>query len=186
MGLRSRGYQIETRKCLGGDRKRATGSDDKPYSSNRSAVPACFFGAIDKSGGCAGTPGVAEAVDDRIAAVAAEILRADLDARRRLAALVFGEIEQALDPAHRLRVVARGDRSGNSHLLLDEAVQDVVEHGIGRQRVLVLLVLAQFGGRRAWSRMFVGITSPSGPSAPSGFRGCASATGGTPPSCRGP
>ncbi len=44
--------------------------------------------------------GIAEAVGDRIAAVAAEILQRHLDARRRLPALVFGDVEHALDAHH--------------------------------------------------------------------------------------
>ncbi len=66
--------------------------------------------------------GVAEAVDDRIAPVAAEILRADLDPRRRLAALVLGEIEELFDPLHRLRVITLGNDVGDPHLLLDQPV----------------------------------------------------------------
>ena len=53
--------------------------------------------------------GVAEAVDDRITAVAAEILQRHLDAGRRLPALVFGEIEQPPDLEHDVAVEARGD-----------------------------------------------------------------------------
>src|SRR5215510_7615342 len=44
--------------------------------------------------------GIAEAVDDRIAAVAAEILQRHLDPGRRLPALVFGQMEHALDFHH--------------------------------------------------------------------------------------
>src|SRR5262249_6896434 len=50
--------------------------------------------------------GVAEAVDDRIAAVAAEILERDLDAGRRLPALVFGKVEHALDPHDEVTIEA--------------------------------------------------------------------------------
>src|SRR5208283_5020469 len=92
--------------------------------------------------------GVAEAVDDRVAPVAAEILWPDLDARRRLPALVFGEIEELFDSAHRVRVVALRDDVGDPHLLLDQTVENAVKNGVRRQRILVFLVLAQFRARR--------------------------------------
>jgi len=41
--------------------------------------------------------GIAKLVDDRIAAVAAEILPRDLHAGRGLSALVFSDVEQARD-----------------------------------------------------------------------------------------
>ncbi len=42
----------------------------------------------------------------------------------------------------------RGDDLGHRLLALDQALEDGVEHVVGRQRVLVGLVLAQLGGRR--------------------------------------
>ena len=50
---------------------------------------------------------VPKAVGDRIAPVAAEVLLGDLDARCRLPALVFGDVEQMLDARHRRAVVTR-------------------------------------------------------------------------------
>ena len=44
--------------------------------------------------------------------------------------------------------MAPGDDLDEAHLLLDEAAQNVVQHFVGRQRILVLLPLAQFGGGR--------------------------------------
>src|SRR5215813_6424752 len=64
-------------------------------------------------------PGVAEAVDDRIAAVATEILERDLDAGRRLPALVLGEVEHAGDLHDGLPVEALGDDRGDRLLALD-------------------------------------------------------------------
>ena len=52
---------------------------------------------------------LAELIDDRIAAIAAEIPGRNLHAGRGLAALVLGEIEHALDLADRRLVVAAGD-----------------------------------------------------------------------------
>src|SRR5688500_1332146 len=52
---------------------------------------------------------VAEAVDDRVAAIAPEILPCHLDARRCLTALVFGEVEQPLDLLHGLGLVPSPD-----------------------------------------------------------------------------
>src|SRR3546814_7612123 len=58
-------------------------------------------------------------VGDRIAAVAAEVAGRQLDPRRRLAALIFGEHQQAFDPRHRVAVeaVAR-DHIVDARLLL--------------------------------------------------------------------
>jgi hypothetical protein len=95
--------------------------------------------------------GIAEAVDDRIAAVPAEVLGAALDDRSRLPALALGEIEELLDLPDRLRVVALRDEVDDAHLLHDEPVQDAVGHRIGRQRILVLLVLAQFRAKQRFS-----------------------------------
>ena len=101
--------------------------------------------------------GVAEAVGDRIAAVAAEIPRRDLHARRRLPALVFGEVEQPLDPRHHLgRSKPAATIVGERLLALDQALQDVVEHVVGRQRILVGLVLAQLRRRRLGDDVLAG------------------------------
>src|SRR5499433_3358413 len=93
--------------------------------------------------------GIAEAVDDGVAAVAAEILERHLDAGRRLPALILGEIEHALDLHDRLAVEAVLDDLGDRLFAFDQTFEDLIEHVIGRQRVLVGLVLAQFGGGRA-------------------------------------
>src|SRR5262245_17231963 len=77
-------------------------------------------------------PGVAETVDDRVAAVAAEILQRHLDAGRRLPALVLGEVEHAGDLHDGLAVEAFGDDRGDRLLALDQPFEDGVEHVIGR------------------------------------------------------
>ena len=105
--------------------------------------------------------GIAEAVDDRIAPVAAEILQRHLHARRRLPALVFGEIEHAVDAAAPCRGRSPPRRCRRRLLALDQPLKDRIEHLIGRQRILVLLVLAQLRGRRLgddvlWDHVAVG------------------------------
>src|SRR5262245_43343810 len=92
-----------------------------------------------------GRAGIAEAVDDGIAAVAAEILQRHLDAGRRLPALILGDIEHALDLHDRLAVKAVFDDLGDRLFALDQTFQDLIEHVVGRQRVLIGLVLAQLG-----------------------------------------
>src|SRR5258705_6011423 len=71
--------------------------------------------------------GIAKAIDDRIAPVAAEIPQRHLHARRRLAALVFGKVEHARDPRHCLLVEARIDDRRNGLLALDQPLEDRVE-----------------------------------------------------------
>ena len=129
---------------------------------------------------------IAEAVDDRIAAVAAEILAGHLHAGRGLAALVFGEVEQPLDLLDGLEIVPAGDDLGDAHLALDEAAQDVVEHVVGRQRILVLLVLAQLRGRRLREDVLRDDDAVRPERARRASSGCAGPRGGRPPSCRGP
>ena len=91
-----------------------------------------------------------KAIGDRIAPVAAEIAPGDLDARRRLPPLVFGDIEHVLDALHqRFRMAALHD-FGDRQFLFHQARQNIIQHVIGRQRVLVLLVLAQFRASAAW------------------------------------
>src|SRR5262249_31432092 len=87
--------------------------------------------------------GIAEAVDDGVSAVAAEILQRHLDPRRRLPALVFGKMQYALDLHDRLAVETFGDDLGDRLLALDQTLEDLIEHIVRRQRVLVGLVLAQ-------------------------------------------
>ena len=55
----------------------------------------------------------------------------------------------ARNPAHHRFGETRRDDFRDRQLLFDEAFEDRVEHVVGRQRVAVLLVVAQLGGRRA-------------------------------------
>src|SRR3546814_15081330 len=100
------------------------------------------------AGGPSGSGRSAEGVGDGVAAVAAEGAAGDLHAGAGLSALVFGQLQHAPHAVHQLAVVAALDDGVDALLALDEPLEDVVEHGIGRQRVLVLLVVLQLGGRR--------------------------------------
>ena len=91
----------------------------------------------------------AVAVGDRHAPVAPERALGDLDARRGLAALVLGQVDE---PARRVAPPLGqplGDQLLAAEVQLDVAVQDAVEQLIRRQRVLVALVWAQLGRGRA-------------------------------------
>ena len=116
-------------------------------------------------------PPVPEPVGDRIPAVSAKILAGDLDARRRLAALVFGDVEKMLDAVHGGHVMAAGDDLLDAQLMLDKAFEDVVERRIGRQRILVGLVGPEFGRRRLVDDVFAGSLHPRG-RARRAARGC--------------
>ena len=59
--------------------------------------------------------------------------------------LVFGNVEQALDPHHGIAFEPFGDQLIDALFVLDQPEQDAVKHRIGRQRILVLLIGAQFG-----------------------------------------
>ena len=89
------------------------------------------------------------AVRDRHPAVAAERLAGDLDAGRLLAALVLGQVDEPDDAVDVLGRQAARDELLAAEVLLDVALEDRVEDRVGRQRVLVLLVGAQLGRRRA-------------------------------------
>ena len=129
---------------------------------------------------------VAEPVGDGIAAVAAEILLRYLDAGRRLAALVLGDIEQVLDAVDGLPVVSARDDRVDRHLLLDEALKNLVEIGIGRQRILVRLVLAQFRRGRLVDDIVRDDLARRPERHPAAGLRCASARAHRPASCRGP
>src|SRR5215472_16821546 len=111
--------------------------------------------------------GIAEAVDDRVAAVAAEILQRHLDAGRRLPALVLGKMQHALDLHDCLAVEAFRHDLGDRLLALDQTFEDLIEHIVRRQRVLVGLVLAQLRAGRTrenavWDHRAVGTSRAIG------------------------
>src|SRR5436309_14834122 len=86
----------------------------------------------------------APAVGDRRAAVAAERLRPQLDAGRRLPALVLGAVDhpdRALDDVL-VEPVAR--QLLERTVVLDVLLEHFVELRIRRQRILVELVVSQF------------------------------------------
>src|SRR5215207_8452877 len=78
----------------------------------------------------------AVAVRDRHAAVAAERLGADLDARRVLPALVLGEVDEPDDALHVLLGQAPCDELVAAQIVLHVALEDAVEDRVGRERVL--------------------------------------------------
>ena len=80
---------------------------------------------------------------DRVAPVAPEIAVADLDARRRLPPLVFGQMQQPLDARDQRRIDSLRGQLARGALMLHQPDQDPVEQVIVRQAVLVLLVGAQ-------------------------------------------
>ena len=73
----------------------------------------------------------------------------DLDARRRLAALVLGEVDEPDRAIDLLRGQALCDQLLAALVELDVALEDAVEQLIGGQRVLVALVGAQLRRGRA-------------------------------------
>src|SRR5579872_2372261 len=89
-----------------------------------------------------------ETVDDGIAPLATDQARGDLHPGRRLATLVLRRLEQAPDALDGRGVVAFAGELLRRHVALDQALQDRVEHRIGRQRILVLLVGLELGRRR--------------------------------------
>src|SRR5690606_12107892 len=91
---------------------------------------------------------IPEAVDDRVAAVAAEIAGGDFHARGGLPALVFRDVEEVFDALHEIAFMPALDDLAHRHFLLDEAVENVVKRLVGRERILVLLVGTKLGGRR--------------------------------------
>src|SRR5690606_21482931 len=79
----------------------------------------------------------AEAVADRVAPLAPERAPRDLRPRRGLLPLPLAGAYQAQHPVHHLGGVAGGHDLPARLLLVDEAVEDAVEHVVRRQRILV-------------------------------------------------
>src|SRR5450755_2046309 len=74
------------------------------FSSAVRALPTCSRPVGD--GAKRTLTGIAECIRDGIAPVAAEVAWADLYARRRLAALIFADIEQMFNAPHRCGIEA--------------------------------------------------------------------------------
>src|SRR5439155_1739439 len=78
-----------------------------------------------------------------------ERLGAELDPRRGLAALVLGAVDHRDRTLDYVAVEAVGRELLAGAVLLDVGLEHAVERGVRRQRVLVELVGAQLGARRA-------------------------------------
>src|SRR5690606_15957401 len=89
------------------------------------------------------------AVGDRITPVAAKPPAGDAHPDGGLAALVFVEVHQTDHPVDILPGKAGGDDGLGTLILLDVEFEDAVEHLVGGQVVLILLVGGKFGGGRA-------------------------------------
>jgi hypothetical protein len=94
----------------------------------------------------------APAVRDRRASVAPERLRAELHAGRGLAPLVLGPIDERERPLHDAGIEPVLEQLLARAVELDVRLEDAVERGIGRKRVLVELVGAELGARRPLDR----------------------------------
>src|SRR5688572_18729886 len=94
---------------------------------------------------------IAVAVGDRIAAAEAERLLGNLDARCRLPALVFGDVEHPLDLLDECKVetaLRAPDDLGYPQLFLDQPLEDLVEDRVRREGILVGLIGPQLRARR--------------------------------------
>src|SRR6185437_15645118 len=82
---------------------------------------------------------LAPAAGDGQAPVPAEVLLADLRARRVLPPLVLRQVHQPDHPLDQVGVVPGRDQLGRPHVLLHVVVEQRVEYLVGRQRVGVEL-----------------------------------------------
>ena len=90
----------------------------------------------------------AESLRHGKAAAGAEGFTGDLQAGRQLAALVFGDADQAQDLLDHGRLEAGGDQGLGVEALFHVRGQDGIEHVVGRKAVLIDLARAQL--RRRW------------------------------------
>ena len=70
------------------------------------------------------------------------------DAGRRLTALVFGTDHHPPDPLQRYEVMAALKDSRRIHILIDQAMENIVQDIVGRQAVHVGLARLQFSTGR--------------------------------------
>src|SRR3984885_2535022 len=92
-------------------------------------------------------PVVAKPVGDGVAAIAPEIAARHFDSGRGLPPLVFGNVEQPIDPRDHFAVETRRDDGCQRLLALDQPFKDRVHNFIRRQRILVGLVFRQLRRR---------------------------------------
>jgi len=87
-------------------------------------------------------------VGNRVAPVSSKVAMSNLDAGRRLPALVFGQMQQPFDARNDGRVNPLFGQIGGRLLIFHQPDQNAVKQVIGRQAVFVLLVGAQLCRRR--------------------------------------
>src|SRR5690554_879267 len=88
------------------------------------------------------------AIGDGIFASHAKGLGGQLGSGGGLAALVLSDIDEALNALDQRWLVAEGDNFGQGEFVFNDALENGVEHRIGRQAVLIGLVGAQFSAGR--------------------------------------
>src|SRR5207248_9196748 len=92
---------------------------------------------------------VSPAVRDRRPPVSPERLGSEADARRGLPAFVLGAIDHRDGTVDDIRIEAVAGELLAGAVELDVGLEDAVELGVRRQRVLVQLLVAELGARRA-------------------------------------
>jgi len=125
-----------------------------------------------------------ELVDDRIARSRPKLRSVTFHAGAAWRRLYSARLRHA-SSASRSRAKPSATIIGDRLLALDEALQNGVEHIVGRQRVLVGLVLAAIRGRRLVMTRS-GMTRRQARARPAASRCCAACTAETPASCRDP
>src|ERR1700738_3161216 len=103
-----------------------------PGPRRRAIAPSEFIGTFARLS--------AESIDDGIAALLADQPGRDLHARGRLAALVLRSFKQTPHSVDGCDIEPFPRQLFGGKVALDQAFQDRIEHGIRRQRILVLLV----------------------------------------------
>src|SRR2546427_12566807 len=73
-----------------------------------------------------------------------ECLARHFQARRRLAAFIFVQIDQAHDALHHRLVQPGGDDLSRGLTLHHVSIEDCIQHLVGRKRILVGLIRTQF------------------------------------------
>src|SRR3954462_2537710 len=89
-----------------------------------------------------------EAAGDRVAAILAEAARRDLHTGWRLAALVFGAVQQAPDAVDGVALETPCHDVVDAEIEFNQTFENAVEDLVRRQAVLVGLVGPELGARR--------------------------------------